>query len=118
MSSNASSAFLMYDNVDVVTDGSDSERSTSCCWDGDGLISVNEFARALPELLREQKVGTRSERERERTERARGTADDPVQSLFARLDLSPEVWRKYAMFDPSRKYTRNLISTDDETCEL
>jgi len=118
MSSNASSAFLMYDNVDVVTDGSDSERSTSCCWDGDGLISVNEFARALPELLREQKVRTRSARERERTERARGTADDPVQSLFARLDLSPEVWKKYAMFDPSRKYTRNLISTDDETYTL
>jgi cysteine dioxygenase len=48
----------------------------------------------------------------------RGTDADAVNQLFGRLDLDKKEWTKYAMFDPSKNYTRNLIATDDETFTL
>jgi hypothetical protein len=48
----------------------------------------------------------------------RGTDADPVNQLFGRLDLDKKEWAKYAIFDPSKNYTRNLIATDDETFTL
>jgi len=47
-----------------------------------------------------------------------GHVDDPVATLFRRLDLPPEAWYKYALFDDDKPYTRNLISTDNETYTL
>jgi len=32
--------------------------------------------------------------------------------------LSEEDWKRYALFDPTKNYTRNLISTDDSTYTL
>lgn len=48
----------------------------------------------------------------------RGTDADAVNQLFGRLDLTKEEWKKYALFDTSKNYTRNLIATDDETFTL
>ena len=48
----------------------------------------------------------------------RGTDADPVNQLFGRLDLTKEEWKRYAFFDTSKNYTRNLIATDDETFTL
>jgi cysteine dioxygenase len=35
-----------------------------------------------------------------------------------RTHLDKSEWKKYALFDPSKPYTRNLIATDDETYTL
>lgn len=78
-----------------------------------GSIALAEFVDTLPRILhrqKEQQIGASSLR--------RGTDDDPVNLLFRRLDLSLGEWRKYALFDPMKNYTRNLIATDDETFTL
>ncbi len=79
---------------------------------GRPTITLAEFVDALPQILRRQK-------EQPGEFLQRGTEDDPVNILFRRLDLSREdVWRKYALFEPMKNYTRNLIATDDETYTL
>jgi len=78
-----------------------------------GSIALAEFVDTLPRILhrqKEQQIGASSLR--------RGTDDDPVNLLFRRLDLSLGEWRKYALFDPMKNYTRNLIATDNETFTL
>jgi len=47
-----------------------------------------------------------------------GTLNDPVAQLFERSDLRQQTWQKYAIFDDTKPYTRNLISTDHETYTL
>ncbi len=38
--------------------------------------------------------------------------------LISRLDLSLNEWKKYALFEPMKNYTRNLIATDNATFTL
>mmetsp|Transcript_43185 Transcript_43185/g.91860 ORF Transcript_43185/g.91860 Transcript_43185/m.91860 type:complete len:255 (+) Transcript_43185:128-892(+) len=84
-----------------------------------GPITLAEFIRALPSILRQEKeIGSKSLEERERQNALRGTKDDPVTTLFSRLDLSLGEWKKYAIFDSMKNYTRNLIATDNETFTL
>jgi cysteine dioxygenase len=47
-----------------------------------------------------------------------GAFDDPVARLFRRSELPTEDWLKYAIFNDDKPYTRNLISTDNETYTL
>ncbi|CAB9500292.1 Cysteine dioxygenase type 1 [Seminavis robusta] len=44
--------------------------------------------------------------------------EDPVMALFRNLNLQPHDWAPYAHTDASKAYTRNLITTDDETFTL
>ena len=98
-----------------------------------GPITLAEFVDALPRILHRQKEEDRAhEFSKERIKQdgiaasssssssstSRGTDDDPVNVLFRRLDLSLGEWKKYALFDPMKNYTRNLIATDDETYTL
>ena len=76
-----------------------------------GPIALAEFVDALPRILHSQNNEQGACLRRE-------TEDDPVNLLFRRLDLSRGEWRKYALFDPMKNYTRNLIATDDETFTL
>jgi cysteine dioxygenase len=39
-------------------------------------------------------------------------------SLYSRTRFTRDDYKEYALFDPSRHYTRNLIATDDETYTL
>jgi hypothetical protein len=76
-----------------------------------GPIALAEFVDALPRILH-------SQNNEQGACLRRGAEDDPVSLLFRRLDLSRGEWRKYALFDPMKNYTRNLIATDDETFTL
>ena len=86
---------------------------------GSTPIDLADFVDALPPILRHQKEhAQKSLHARATHDELRGTADDPVSELFGRLDLGLGEWRKYALFDSSKHYTRNLIATDDETFTL
>jgi len=43
---------------------------------------------------------------------------DPIADLLGRVVLTEKEWKDYALFDSSKKYTRNLISTDNATYTL
>lgn len=47
-----------------------------------------------------------------------GADNDPLMQLFRQSELTPDDWSRYAFFDSSRAYTRNLIATDYETYTL
>jgi hypothetical protein len=84
-------------------------------------ITLHQLVQKLPPLLHSQnaKIKRMSIEERFRFDNTiRGTDADPVNQLFGRLDLDKKEWAKYAIFDPSKNYTRNLIATDDETFTL
>ena len=84
-------------------------------------ITLHQLIQKLPPLLRSQnaKIKRMSIEERIRFDNTiRGTDADAVNQLFGRLDLDKKEWTKYAIFDPSKNYTRNLIATDDETFTL
>lgn len=82
-------------------------------------ISLQEFIDALPPILRHQKQNERSSLQgRMQVETARGTHADPINQLFSRLDLSKGEWKEYALSDPMKNYTRNLVATDNETFTL
>jgi hypothetical protein len=82
-------------------------------------ISLNEFISSLPAILHEQKrFELASSHHRSVIENLRGTASDPVTQLFSRLDLTQNEIRRNAILDPSVKYTRSLVATDDETFSL
>jgi cysteine dioxygenase len=118
----ASVSFLAYDTgyQEVAANYEESHRERS------GPISLKEFVDELPSTIRQQKAkGKNSQHERERQEALRGTEDDPVNALFSRLDLrakgdgvNGEWWKKYALWEPMKKYTRNLIASDNETFTL
>jgi cysteine dioxygenase len=85
----------------------------------DELISLKEFTEALPPLLRRLKSMERNSLQgRMQVEQTRGTRDDPVTQLFSRLNLNESALKEYALSEPSKNYTRNLVSTDNETYTL
>ncbi len=87
--------------------------------DSASVVDLAEFIHSLPPILRRLKESARESLHARATQDGlRGTADDPVGELFGRIDLGLGEWRKYAHFDPSRNYTRNLVATDDETFTL
>jgi cysteine dioxygenase len=51
-------------------------------------------------------------------EKHRGSKDDPVTQLFSQLDLDEPALKEYALSEPSKNYTRNLVATDNETYTL
>lgn len=70
------------------------------------IRNIQDFVDRIPEAVR-------------KTENIEpGAFDDPVARLFRRSDLPPHAWQKYALFDNTKPYTRNLISTDHETYTL
>jgi hypothetical protein len=74
---------------------------------GSAPIDLADFVDALPPILRHQKEhAQKSLHARATHDELRGTADDPVSELFGRLDLGLGEWRKYALFDSSKHYTR------------
>lgn len=82
-------------------------------------ITLAEFIDALPPILLQQKeTANKFPRERNEQDQLRGTKDDPVNALFSRIDLSSGEWKRYALSEPMKNYTRNLIATDDETFTL
>lgn len=56
--------------------------------------------------------------ERKEKDIAPGSPEDPVIQMFRHTHLSVDEWSRYAFFDSSRPYTRNLIATDNETYTL
>jgi len=119
-SSPKSVSFLGCNGVgDFITRRHNRKSSTSSHAKEFGPITLAELIDALPPILRQQKIdGRKSLQERIRQDESRGTEDDPIQVLFGRLDLSLGEWRKYAIFDNMKNYTRNLIATDDVTFTL
>ncbi|KAL3790531.1 hypothetical protein HJC23_007680 [Cyclotella cryptica] len=82
-------------------------------------ISLNEFISSLPSILHGQKrYELSSPHNRTVMENLRGTDSDPVTQLFSRLYLSQNEIRGTAILDPSVKYTRSLVATDDATFSL
>ena len=103
----------------------------------DSIDSLQDLVHRLPGALRKRKRGNIDP----------GAPDDPISLLFRyatkffcvvsskekknsrgaatcsfskyrQTSLSPKEWRKYALFDDSRPYTRNLIATDNEQYTL
>ncbi|KAL7552324.1 hypothetical protein ACHAWF_015557, partial [Thalassiosira exigua] len=114
-SSPASVSFLAYDTAyEEICPGPGEPTNFSS-----GTVTLTEFIDALPPILRQQKeIERRSHQEHEKQDARRGTKEDPVNVLFSRLDLSLGEWKKYALFDSMKNYTRNLIATDNETFTL
>mmetsp|Transcript_37693 Transcript_37693/g.67884 ORF Transcript_37693/g.67884 Transcript_37693/m.67884 type:complete len:256 (-) Transcript_37693:204-971(-) len=113
-------SFLAYDTEyeEICRDNGTNSRSPSD-EKNSGPIKLAKLIDALPPILRRQKEnGCKSLRERVKQDALRGTKDDPVNALFSRLDLSLGEWKKYALFDSMKNYTRNLIATDNETFTL
>ena len=116
-SSPASVSYLVYDTaleeaIPNMRGSADPSLESKSKPDDGRPITLAEFVDTLPRILRRQK-------EQPDAFLQRGTEDDPVNILFHRLDLSREdIWRKYALFEPMKNYTRNLIATDDETYTL
>ena len=82
-------------------------------------VDLAELVHSLPPILRRQKENAHKSLHARVVQRElRGSVDDPVSELFGRLDLGLGEWKKYALFDSSKNYTRNLIATDDETFTL
>lgn len=74
----------------------------------ESIDSLQDLVHRLPGALRKRKRGNIDP----------GAPDDPISLLFRQTSLSPKEWRKYALFDDSRPYTRNLIATDNEQYTL
>lgn len=112
----ASVSFLAYDTgyqEEVSLDDAASSDAKS------GPVTLSEFIAKLPPIIRQQKEDVRiSLHEREKQDALRGTKDDPVSELFSRVVLRKEEWGKYALFEPTKNYTRNLIASDNETFTL
>ena len=68
-------------------------------------LSLNEFISILPSILLSRTVQIEKKKK-------------DMLTLISRVDLPKSVWEKYAHSDSSKKYTRNLISTDDESYTL
>ena len=72
---------------------------------GTSTLTLDDFVSMLPSLL-QQKEGQIQRKK------------DDMLNLLSRVDLPESEWSKYAHADLSKKYTRNLISTDDESYTL
>lgn len=122
-SSPTSVSFIAYDTAyceEVTTSTSTTNSNANDAKsEGASSITISEFIKALPPILRKQKENSqRSIQERMRQDDMRGTNDDPVNKLFSRLDISNCNCKMYRKFDPMKNYTRNLIATDNETFTL
>lgn len=119
-------SFLAYDTAYEEEQRASSHQKSTTDHNGaiidDGPITLREFVDALPSVVRSQKErGSESadERATQQDELRRGSRrEDPISALFGRLDLSRGEWRRYALFEPGKSYTRNLIATDDESFTL
>jgi predicted metal-dependent enzyme (double-stranded beta helix superfamily) len=72
------------------------------------ICHIQDFIDEIPDAVNRRKI--------ENIEP--GAFDDPVARLFRRSELPTEDWLKYAIFNDDKPYTRNLISTDNETYTL
>mmetsp|Transcript_18995 Transcript_18995/g.39900 ORF Transcript_18995/g.39900 Transcript_18995/m.39900 type:complete len:254 (+) Transcript_18995:277-1038(+) len=88
----------------------------------ESLINLEEFIEELPRVISRQKEenARKSMHERLNNDHAKGSESetDPINKLFSRLDLGLEEWKKYALFEHMKNYTRNLIATDNATFTL
>lgn len=75
----------------------------------DGHLTLEDFILKLPDTIRKQKKQKESNND---------CNDDLIGDLFRRLILDKDEWERFALFDPTRNYTRNLVSTDSETYTL
>jgi hypothetical protein len=113
LSSSPTSTILAYDTASDIYSNDEDTNSK------DNVISLKEFTDALPPILRRLKrLERNSFQGRMQVEQLRGTKDDPVTQLFARLDLNESELKEYALSDPMKNYTRNLVATDNETFTL
>eukprot|EP00804_Cyclotella_cryptica_P006318 CCRYP_010156-RA/>CCRYP_010156-RA protein AED:0.38 eAED:0.38 QI:153/1/1/1/1/1/2/418/242 len=110
--SSSPSTVLAYDTV--------SETAHACSLTSkSNSISLKELIDSLPPILCRLKMQERkSFQDRVQVESKRGTREDPVTHLFSRLDLNEPELREYALSDPTKKYTRNLVATDHQTFTL
>jgi len=67
----------------------------------DDKLTLEEFICQLPQTLTDGQ-----------------NLETDVLQLFRRLDLKKEDWIQFAKFEPSQKYTRNLVSSDGKTYTL
>lgn len=114
-------SFLAYDTAyeESCDDNLSTPKSSPHDTTSSGPITLAEFIDALPPILRRQKEDEcKSLQDRVKQDALRGTKDDAAHELFSRLDLSLGEWKKYSLFDSMKKYTRNLIATDNETFTL
>jgi len=72
------------------------------------IRTIQEFIAEIPEAVNQRKIDTIEP----------GADNDPVAQLFRRSELPKDAWMKYALFDASKPYTRNLIATDHKTYTL
>merc|ERR1712157_284537 len=66
---------------------------------------MGEFCRALPNRILAEKGNTENIKEN-------------VGGIFSKLSLNEQEWERFAFFDHYKKYTRNLIATDNKTYTL
>ncbi|KAL7489822.1 hypothetical protein ACHAW6_015541 [Cyclotella cf. meneghiniana] len=110
----SSSTALEYDATSETYASNDYTQNSTA-----NAISLKEFADALPPILCRLKMQERkSFQDRVQLESKRGTNEDPVTQLFSRLNLNEPVLKEYALADPLKNYTRNLVATDNETFSL
>lgn len=84
------------------------ETNTVCCGPQQSIntqISLTEFLEILPGALRACKEKNMKK-------------CLPIKQLMENVSLRDSELQKYAFFDDNRLYTRNLLSTDDETYTL
>jgi len=70
-----------------------------------GKLTLEEFTELIPTVIRTSNTKNQ-------------TKDDPIENLFHRLQVTQEEMSAYTFITEDKKYTRNLISTDDETYTL
>lgn len=89
-------------------DGETVENYASCCKSFEGVnrkVSLDEFIQVLPSML--------SNCKEKNVKKCL-----PIKDLMENLSIDDTEWEKYAFFDQDRLYTRNLLSTDNETYTL
>ena len=112
--SSSPSTVLAYDTASEVYASYDYAKDSKAI-----SISLKEFVDTLPPILYRLKMQERkSFQDRVQMESNQGTKEDPVTQLFSRLDLNEPELKEYALADPMKNYTRNLVATDNETFTL
>mmetsp|Transcript_15086 Transcript_15086/g.17226 ORF Transcript_15086/g.17226 Transcript_15086/m.17226 type:complete len:286 (+) Transcript_15086:354-1211(+) len=74
-------------------------------------INLNQFIKQLPDTIRNSSHTRSSHNYLE-------YKHDPIAQLFRRLNISKQELEPFALIEPNKNYTRNLIATDDETFTL
>jgi cysteine dioxygenase len=89
-----------------------------------GKLTLEEFIDLVPTVIRNhkqtnkhiQKNKMKTQKENQNTHSQE--QHDPIANLFQRLQVTPEEISHYSFITEEKNYTRNLISTDDETYTL